>query len=94
MPRRGANPWLYPIYQKSETYAVEHEVRACVNLTRACQRGLAHSDNGCYVRADLGLLIDAVRMNPEPTDYLEEILRICLDTYGLAGVRVEPSLCD
>jgi hypothetical protein len=60
----NGNYFLYPFFAKREKYRWENEVRATVNLTRRKH----HSPTGCFIKADLRVLIDSIWVHPQATE--------------------------
>ena len=69
----GLNPFLYPFFKKEETFRWQNEIRATVNIAQKKQTKLGHSSNGCYVKADLKILIESVWINPHSINLRTEV---------------------
>jgi hypothetical protein len=61
----NVNYFLYPFFAKKEMYRWENEVRATVNIAQKKQFALNHNPNGCFIKADLHVLIDSVWLHPQ-----------------------------
>lgn len=90
----NVNFWLYPFFAKRDSYRWESEVRAIVNLALRKQAQLAHSQNGCYVKADLQILIDSVYVHPQSPERLIGQVRAKLANYGFGNVEIYQSPWD
>jgi hypothetical protein len=66
--RWKVNYFLYPFFAKREAFRWENEIRATVNLSRKKQSRLNHSPNGCFIKADLHILIESVWVHPQATE--------------------------
>lgn len=88
---RNVNFWLYPFFAKRDSYTWENEVRATVNLALRKQALLAHSKKGCYVKADLHILIESVYIHPQLRDVLREQVGAKLANYGFRNVEIYQS---
>jgi hypothetical protein len=62
------NYFLYPFFAKKECYRWENEVRATVNIALYKQLSLNHCPYGCFIKADLHVLIDSVWVHPHATE--------------------------
>lgn len=88
------NFWLYPFFAKKDTYRWENEVRAIVNLALRRQAQLADSQDGCYVKADLQILIDSVWIHPQSPERLRGQVRAKLKKHGFGNVEINQSPWD
>jgi len=75
----NVNYFLYPFFAKREVYRWENEVRATVNLARKKQLALNHSPNGCFIKADLRVLIDSIWIHPQATEDFRHGVEILLN---------------
>lgn len=64
----NTNYFLYPFFAKKEDLRWENEVRGTVNISRKKQLRLNHSPNGCFIKADLHMLIDSIWIHPQATE--------------------------
>jgi hypothetical protein len=84
--------WLVIFYilffAKKEAFRWENEVRATVNISRKKQLSLDHSPNGCYIKADLHVLIDSVWVHPQATeDFRHRVGSMLVDSeYGVIPI--------
>ena len=85
------NYWLYPFFGKKEEYRWEDEVRATVNIALVRQAEFGGNADGCYVKADLRILIDSVWINPQLPDQVRQQVRACLNAFGLGSVGIHQS---
>jgi hypothetical protein len=90
----NVNFWLYPFFAKKDTYRWENEVRAIVNIALAKQAQFGHRLNGCYIKADLQILVDSVWVNPQSPAELRGQVGACLDNCGLGNVEIYQSPWD
>ena len=89
--RWGVNYWLYPFFGKSEDFRWENEVRAIVNIARRRQVQFDQNPSGCYIRADLGELVESVWMHPQADAGLKDHVAADLAAHGLGDVGVYQS---
>lgn len=66
------NYFLYPFFAKNDSHRWEKEVRATVNIAREKQIKLNHSPYGCFIKADLHVLIDSVYVHPLATEDIRQ----------------------
>ena len=92
--RWNVNFWLYPFFAKRDSYTWENEVRAIVNLGFRKQAQLAHSKKGCYVKADLQILIESVYIHPQSRERLIGQVGAKLANYGFRNVEIYQSPWD
>jgi hypothetical protein len=85
---------LYPFFAKRDSYRWENEVRAIVNIALAKQAQFVHSPNGCYIKADLKILVDSVWLNPQSPAELRGEVGACLNEYGFGDVEIYQSVWD
>lgn len=90
----NANFWLYPFFAKKDCYRWENEVRAIVNIALAKQAQFGHSPNGCYIKADLKILVDSVWINPQSPAELRGQVGVWLDNCGFGNVEIYQSPWD
>jgi hypothetical protein len=90
--RSKVNFWLYPFFAKKDTFRWENEVRATVNISRKKQAQLGHSQNGCYVKADLQQLIESVWIHPQAPPGFGDQVKTELARYGFGNVDIYQSL--
>jgi len=78
------NYFLYPFFAKKEAFRWEKEVRATVNISRKKQLSLDHSPKGCFIKADLHVLVDSVWVHPQATkDFRQRVGFMLVDSeYG------------
>jgi hypothetical protein len=83
------NYYLFPFFAKKETFRWENEVRATVNISRKNQLIQDDSPNGCFIKADLHVLIDSVWVHPQATkDFRQRVGSMLLDyDYGEIPIR-------
>jgi len=90
----NVNFWLYPFFAKRNCYSWENEVRAIINLALRKQAQLAHSKKGCYVKADLHILIESVYIHPQSRGGLKGHVGAKLASYGFRNVEICQSTWD
>lgn len=89
--KSGVNPYLYPFFKKIEKYHWENEIRATVNIAQMKQAKLGHSSNGCYVKADLKILIESVWINPQSLRNFRVKVETMLAGYNFRSVEIHQS---
>jgi len=89
--KSGVNYFLYPFFKKEETFRWENEIRATVNLAQKKQTKLGHSPNGCYVNADLKILIEDVWINPQSSIDFRSQVETMLACYNFKSVDIYQS---
>lgn len=89
--KSGVNPFLYPFFKKEETFRWENEIRAIVNIAQKKQAKLGHSANGCYVKADLKILIESVWINPQSSINLRSQVETMLAGCNFRSVDIHQS---
>jgi len=89
--KSGVNPFLYPFFKKEETFRWENEIRAIVNLSQKKQTKLGHSPNGCYIKADLKVLIEDVWINPKSSTNFRSQVKTMLACYNFKSVKIHQS---
>lgn len=89
--KSGVNPFLYPFFKKEETFRWENEIRAIVNIAQKKQAKLDHSSNGCYVKADLKILIESVWINPQSSINFRVQVETMLEGYNFRSVEIHQS---
>ncbi|GEM_PF-6435864 len=90
----NVNFWLYPFFAKKEAFRWENEIRGIVNIARRKQAQLGHSQNGCYVKADLQILIESVWIHPQSRAGFRDQVGAVLGTYGFGNVEIYQSPWD
>lgn len=85
------NYFLYPFFAKRERYRWENEVRATVNLSRKKQLGLNHSPNGCFIKADLRVLIDSIWVHPKATEEFRHRVKILFNDSAYSEIPIHQS---
>lgn len=90
----NVNYFLFPFFAKKEAFRWENEVRATVNIARRKQAQLGCSQNGCYVKADLKILIESVWIHPQSPEGFRKQVRGELNGYGLGKVNIYQSPWD
>jgi len=89
--KSGVNPFLYPFFKKEEDFRWENEIRATVNIAQKKQAKLGHSSNGCYVKADLKILIESVWINPQSSINLRAQVETMLEDYNFESADIHQS---
>jgi hypothetical protein len=92
IPKSGVNPFLYPFFKKEETFRWENEIRATVNIAQKKQAKLEHSSKGCYVKANLKILIESVWINPKSSISFRTKVETELAGYNFRSVAIYQSL--
>lgn len=85
------NPFLYPFFKKEETFLWENEIRAIINIAQKKQAKLGHSSNGCYVKADLKILIESLWINPQSSINFRAQVETMLAGYNFRSVEIHQS---
>jgi len=83
--------FLYPFFAKKESYRWENEVRATVNLSRKKQINLGDSLNGCFIEANLHVLIDSIWIHPRAKEDFYNRVRVLLNNYTYNKIPIHQS---
>jgi hypothetical protein len=90
----NVNFWLYPFFAKKDTFRWQNEIRVIVNIARRKQDELGHSQNGCYVKADLKQLVESVWIHPKsPPGFVDQV-GVVLASCGFGNVQIYQSPWD
>jgi hypothetical protein len=92
--RWDINYFLFPFFAKREEYRWENEIRATVNLARSSQLRLCHNTNGCFIKADLRLLIESVWIHPQASKGFRNKVEVFLNTTTHRDIPVYQSSWD
>ena len=85
---------LYPFFAKKEEFRWENEVRATVNIALRKQLRLKCSSNGCFIKADLYVLIDSVWVHPLATEDFRQKVGSLLIDYGHSKISIYQSIWE
>ncbi len=77
--------------QRGKYTAGKNEVRATVNLARKKQLALNHSPNGCFIKADLRVLIDSIWVHPQATEDFRHRVEILLNDSPYREIPIHQS---
>ncbi|MCP4683119.1 MAG: hypothetical protein GY864_12355 [Desulfobacterales bacterium] len=86
----NVNYFLYPFFAKKEKYRCEEEVRATVNISRNKQSNLNHTPDGCFIKANLHVLIDSVHLHPDATEDFRYKVESMLIYFNYSNIPILP----
>jgi len=91
---RNVDFFLYPFFAKKDAYRWEKEVRATVNIALVRQEKFDHNPYGCYIKANLKILVDSVWINPHAPKELRSQVGTLLNSCGLGNIKIRQSSWD